>query len=131
MTRIQQRGPDDCAVATLAMLLGVSYEEARERVGAAKLPLCETHLDAAVAEAGYAYVRRYHHDPLRNARREAWPPAPFASRHWALVVVAGGGHAVAVDADGLVLDPYAPYRTSLSHPDYLEVHHVTGLWRAA
>ena len=48
--------------------------------------------------------------------------------------VASGSHAVVmlVDVDGAVLDPFKRERTSLFHPDYLEISQVVGtvgIWR--
>jgi hypothetical protein len=136
--RIQQRGSDDCGIATLAMVLGVPYEDAFARVALALekrrargLGIDEFVLDCALGEAGFAYRRIYRYQQTTTETRPQWPPAPFAPRHWALVAVAAGGHAVAMDATGRVLDPYAPWRTSLTHTDYTDVYHVTGVWPVA
>jgi hypothetical protein len=129
--RIQQRGMQDCTIATLAMLLEVEYEDALQLLAQpfAAGRVDDRHLDQALGIAGYASIRKYMFDAMTASRRVEWPPAPFGPKHWALVEVANGGHAVAMEADGTVLDPFAPWRTTLSHLEYVKVCHVTAIWK--
>src|SRR6185312_14734479 len=81
MERIQQRGPNDCGIAALAMACGVSYESVA--------PLLESGAGAGVNEPdlyewlrtnGWAWQMVYQN--YRRAgeyhRRTPWPPTPFA-----------------------------------------------------
>jgi hypothetical protein len=131
--RVQQRGPDDCGVATVAMLLDVPYDEAMRLLAVpyGKRSVIDSAIDAALLEHGRVVGRRYRYNPLTGKPREDWPPKPFAPRHYALVQVAAGYHAVAMDGAGRVLDPWDERRTSLAHPDYLAVDQVVGVWEAA
>lgn len=128
---VAQEDADGCSVATVAMILDVSYDEAKLllTIPFSKKRLCEIEIDAALFDAGFATQRRYHFDPVKQEKRAVWPPAPFAPMHWALVVATQGAHAVAMDSEGLVYDPFRRERSTLQHPDYREIHHVTGVWR--
>lgn len=133
MVRIAQEHPDGCGIATLAMLLDVPYGEALAllRVPYGQNAVVDVAMDAALVERGFAVQRRYRYDPLTGAPRPHWPPPAWAPAHYALVRVAAGYHAVAVDARGRVLDPWKAERASLTHPDYLAVDQVVGVWPVA
>ena len=133
LARVQQEEPQGCAIACVAMVLGVTYTEARRRCtpGAGPTGLM-THFvaDAVLGEAGFAIRRIYRVGP-GNVPCTPWPPAPFAPLHLAEAMTSQGGHAAVMLADGAILDPWDASRTRLDHPDYLAVHHVAGLWRVA
>lgn len=127
-----------CAIACCAMVLGKSYEEMEAWLVAngCALSRLEKGMHSEMwpeilGNHGYSWRRVYQADMLKNTRREAWPVPPFAPVHIAAVRVAGGSHAIVVLADGTVLDPYKRERTSLSHPDYLEVSSITGFYEVA
>lgn len=126
-----------CAIACVAMIVGKTYEEmeawlaeqgmTRERMASGLY--AHIYLEA-LDRHGFAYAQRYRCDPFTNrCDRPAWPPAPFAPIHLCCTNVAVGSHAVVMLADGSVLDPWNRERTSLAHPDYLQVTQVTGVWR--
>jgi hypothetical protein len=130
VNRVAQVDPDGCGIATVAMLLDIAYDDAKRRLAVpyGRRVIVDSAIDAALLEAGRVVGRRYRYNPLTGKPREDWPPKPFAPRHYAIVHVAAGGHAVAMDADGRVLDPWDERRTSLTHPDYVAVDQVVGVW---
>ena len=119
-------------VAAVAMIAGLTYAEARKLVEASyDKGIYETIADDVLGELGFALIRRYLFIPrLKRPRLDTeWPPVPFAPAHMALVHVAAGAHAVAMNEHGHVFDPWKPERTELTHPDYLRVDWVTGYWK--
>lgn len=133
--RIQQRGPNDCGIAALAMACDVPYD--------AVLPLLEqssgggineTDLYDWLANNGWAWQLKYvNHRVARGAyeKRNPWPPKPFAPSHIAQVLASQGWHFTVMDGLGNVFDPWTKDRKSLDHPDYREISWVMGLWRTS
>lgn len=112
--RIEQRGLHDCQIAVCAMILGVSYDEARAHYPA-KIGrgFSELYIDNILVEHGYAIARKYHANCAAGRKREPWPPKPWGDLHFAHVENAAGIHAVVVLADGTVIDPYDARRKRL------------------
>lgn len=110
-----QEEPNGCGIAALAMLLGLTYAEARAEV-AARLSqhggVSVFLLDQTLALHGYAVARRFSHNST------PWPPRPFAAAHLCLVRVT---HAAPVDHwvvmldSGDVLDPLLGYPVDLTY----------------
>jgi hypothetical protein len=125
----QQEGMG-CAVACVAMLLGVSYWDARTLFPHFEPDKGVTPLDAVrvLGEYGWASVEKFqHYSPERRDRRQ-WPARPFAPVHL-LPVSTVGWHAVLLLPDGTVMDPLTPTPRRLS--DFPVVHSIIGLWRVA
>jgi hypothetical protein len=125
-----------CAIACVAMIVGKTYDEmeawllaqglARSRMESGLYDMLWLE---ALARHGFAWEQRYQADPFHNeCDRPMWPPDPFAPIHVCSTSVAGGHHAVVMLGDGSVLDPFKRERTSLRHPDYLNVSQVAGVW---
>lgn len=131
MKRVQQEETFGCAVASLAMVLGVTYREARALLPAANIDsggIGVWWTLRVAAERGWAYAERWEHYAPEGRKREVWPPAPFAPVHICGVVTrANTPHAVVMLADGAVLDPWREGAFTLA--DYAEVHEVAGLWK--
>ena len=125
-----------CAIASLAMVAGKTYEEmeqqlvdwglARERM---RHGLHEGIWLEALDRLGFVYVRRYSADSFLNGPRTTpWPPAPFAPIHMCAAQVSDGSHAFVMLADGSVLDPWKRERATIAHPDYIKINQVAGIW---
>jgi hypothetical protein len=129
-TLVRQHDSMGCQIAVTAMLLDCSYAEAK-----ALYPLYNNGgqgyfiLDTLLAEQGYAVARLWRHDGLRKCPRDPWPPQPWADVHWCQVINQYGGHAVIMLRDGTVLDPALDEPQRLR--DYVEVNHVTAVYRVA
>lgn len=127
---VPQREGMGCAVACVAMLMGLSYWNARALFphfdpAEGVLPLDAVRV---LGEYGWASIEKFeHYSPERRARRR-WPVKPFAPVHL-VPVSTTGWHAVLLLADGTVMDPLTPERRRLS--DYPTVHSIIGLWRVA
>lgn len=84
----------------------------------------------ALDRLGFVYARRWRCDSFHNrCDRPVWPPAPFAPIHMCSADVAAGHHAFVMLGNGTVFDPFKRERTTIAHPDYLEVSQVIGVWR--
>jgi hypothetical protein len=131
MIRVEQEHRYGCQVAVLAMIMGITYKEALVYYKMDPdecLGFSSQSLDTILADNGYAIARKYRYT-LNNKQRESWPVEPFADLHWCQVQTGVGAHAVIMLADGLVLDPWSAERTSLKHPDYQNIHFVTGVYK--
>lgn len=127
---IAQGDVDGCLVACVAMVTGCTYEEIRARVAPSYQGGIHTVIaHDLLADLGYAVMVRYRHIPHLRRDREVWPCPPFAPVHICGVNVPSGHHAVVLRADGRVLDPWNPARTSLAHPDYRSVDHIDGIFK--
>lgn len=138
MTRyIAQPNGYGCAIASLAMVADKTYDEMEawfvaQGMSRARMQhgLHEGIWLEALGRLGFIYERRYSADSFLNGPRTTpWPPAPFAPIHICAAQVAGGSHAFVMLADGRVLDPYNAERTTITHPDYIQVNQVAGIWR--
>lgn len=134
---VQQPNGYGCAIACCAMIVGKNYFQmeqwfldnglARERM---EKGLWSGIYFEALWRHGFVRHERFRHDPIMNAPSAApWPPAPFAPIHFCTADVPGGHHAFVMLGDGRVLDPFKPERTSIAHPDYIDIACVMGLWR--
>lgn len=124
LTLIRQQHPEGCGVAVFAMLTGRTWEEAVEYVDFEGRGLPQGMLRVHLERDGYFCRSVY-------SRRETggiWPPPPFAPRHFANVVQpSGGGHLLAVEEDGTVLDPMVAKPRRLD--EWQIVHELVGLVR--
>lgn len=140
MNWIGQEDAGGCGAATLAMIAGITYTEAKEEIDA--LPWLSTgeveaklkpvnwtagggmstyHLDRALYARGFFKQLRYAawgHDLTR----------PFAPVHYAIVQQPSNNHHfVVMLADGLVLDPFCEGEFRLA--DWSKALQVCGLIR--
>jgi hypothetical protein len=119
---------NSCAIACLAMLLGVDYAEARSRIPTFD-PAVGTALSdvlRVLGENGWAYVEKWSDYSPAARPRPRWPLPPFAPVH-ICAVRTPGWHAVVMMRDGTVLDPLHPAPRRLD--TYVDVLQITGLWR--
>jgi hypothetical protein len=117
-----------CAVACVAMVLGVSYADAladfRERIDGRSFHndgIPESLLDLWLGLHGFAVLRRY-----RNESDPEWRK-PFAPIHVCSVSSPTGWHVVVLTGEGELWDPADATRDSLDQYDRVE--NVAGLWR--
>jgi hypothetical protein len=134
---IRQEHDLGCAVASLAMVTGQTYEQVRAWILDHWTPAVMgqdpagfltksgvTHycIDWYLGENGYAWRRKYNAHALGE-----WPPPPFAPVHIAQVVQPSGAtHFVVLTASGEVLDPMSDLPRTLS--DWERVNQVMGVW---
>lgn len=133
--RIQQRGPNDCGIAAIAMACGVPYDDV--------LPLLKKGSGGGINETdmydwmlanGWAWQLVYKNQRIEQGKyqpREPWPPQPFAPSHIVMVRATQDWHFTVMDGDGRVFDPWTDDRKSLDHPDYRDISWVMGLWPVA
>lgn len=127
---VPQREQNDCQVAVCAMILGVSYEEARAFYPPSPhgRGYSELYIDNILVEHGFAIARKYHTNCAAARKREPWPPEPWADLHFAHVENSNGGHAIIVLRDGTVIDPTTREPRRLA--DYPRVLFVAAVVRA-
>lgn len=122
--RVQQKHRLGCELASVAMVLGLSYDDLASQYefdDKNERPL-KFIPELVLAENNIAWCRKY---PSMGGE---WPPAPFAELHLASVTHTEGvqmAHLVVMKADGTVLDPWDEQHTALSH--YPKVWWVAGL----
>ncbi len=119
-----------CAVACVAMVLSLSYWNARALFPhfdpeAGVLPLDAIRV---LGEYGWASVEKFPHYSPEKVDRRRWPLSPFAPVHL-VQVISTGCHAVLLLEDGTVLDPL--YNRERALHQYKRVLSITGLWRVA
>lgn len=126
---VRQKEPNGCLCATLAMILGVTYSDARNMLGEPSAAGCYSGYKARqiLQEHGWALcqVNRKRTDGTERDLRRV---QPFALLHLVTVKVESVSptfHSVVMLRDGRVLDPLdrAPRRLS----DYHAVTGITGL----
>lgn len=133
MRLVPQEHAGGCVVATTAMLLDISYDEALQLFGegaeeAVKgTGIGDYVMESILVEYGYAIAKRYRVLQPGNRTREEWPPKPWVNaRYCALVRHSNGmAHSVAMLPCGRVLDPNSETRTSLT--DFHEVCSVSAV----
>lgn len=130
-TYVKQEHMKGCMVATMAMILGKSYQETL-----ALFPCSPDDNngfssfvgDTLLVEEGYAVARKYKtRTGYNNQKRAIWPPEPWCDIHWCEVMTAAGGHAIVMLGDGIIMDPWDPSRKSLRDPAYQQVNFVAGV----
>lgn len=123
---VAQNDTYGCGVAVLAMLFGISYQEAKARFPAYDPAKHGIHVDDVLVDFGYALATKwntFHWRFFCNSREEPrnpWPPEPFASTHICKVRVTANSpcfHWVVMLADGKVLDPLTPEPKRLTDYD--------------
>lgn len=132
MIYVPQKDMDGCLVAATAMVAGRSYDEIKAMCAKpyAKGHMFDLIARDVLADLGFAVMTRYRKIPRLDIYRDEWPCGPFAPAHIVQTRVAAGTHAVAMDEAGNVFDPWKRKRTSLTHPDYLEIDYVDGFFLA-
>lgn len=109
---VRQLDECGCALACTAMVLGLTYEEARERFGDPGNGWGPMRWEEELARAGWAWQFLWRGDQRTNQHRTPWPLAPWAELH--MLGVAGGRHQVLMLGDGLILDPWDESRKTLA-----------------
>lgn len=126
---VLQKHAKGCLVATAAMVLGTTYDEALKEFGG-RVPEMEGfdfgEFEQVIGEHGWAVCRRWHHMRVVGRDREVWPPEPWADLHQCEVETTGN-HSVLLLRDGRVLDPLTLEPKRLS--DYKRVFSVAALMR--
>lgn len=126
---VRQKHPKGCQIAVLAMVLGVTYEEALARViPDGGDPEGSTWLETWLADAGWAVAKKYRWINPGKKERPKWPLDPWADLHYVNVQyssASGLSHAVLMLADGTVLDPGHDEPRRLS--DYFAVNSMSAL----
>lgn len=126
---VRQKEPNGCVAATLAMILGVTYSDARNMLGGPHENGCYSTERATkiLWEHGWATCRLTTYRSNRQ-RRDLGRVKPFALVHLVSVVVEPTSptyHSVVMLRDGRVLDPLERATRRLS--DYHAVTGITGL----
>jgi hypothetical protein len=127
---VRQKQTFGCTAATLAMVLGCSYEDAAKKL-ASDPTIFDTQgsgyhvLESQLVQHGFAVARKWRVYQPGNQKRDKWPCDPFADLHWCEVISRGRGHAVVMLRDGTVLDPMSDEPKRLL--DYEEVNFVAAL----
>ena len=132
---VRQEDPWGCMFASLAMVMGLSYAEAKALVHPYHFTkpgfngINQTHMEGILSERGYAIAMRFLHFHSGAGDRDVWPPAPWADRHICEVhaLSNGGPHAVVLRADGRVFDPWHGEVESLAR--YPRVLWVAAVYR--
>ncbi|HEU0299483.1 MAG TPA: hypothetical protein VFR37_08520 [Longimicrobium sp.] len=119
---------NSCAIACLAMVLGVDYAEARGRVPIFNPAegMVMGQVLRVLTEAGWAYQEKWPDYSPTGHRRPHWPLRPWAPLH-VCAVRTNMWHCVVMLDGGMVLDPLAPGPRDLH--SYPEVFQIVGLWR--
>ena len=124
---VLQEDPMGCLGATLAMVLGITYEQACAKLGGRPLGhcyYCDTW-DQTMIEEGWAVCRKWKWTQPGNKERNPWPLEPWADLH-EVEVKTSMVHSVIMLRDGTVLDPLTTERKRLS--DYSEVLSIAALY---
>jgi hypothetical protein len=124
MAYIAQEHEEGCGVAVLAMLTDKTWAETVEWIDWDQEALKPVQMMAWLWKDGW-FLRKAH--TPQSIGQETWPPAPFASAHYAMVTATKGGHWVVMTHTGDVLDPYDFSRPNLEW--YPAVHEIVGLIR--
>jgi hypothetical protein len=131
INHVFQKHRHGCVPASLAMVLGKSYEEAVSILSPNGDPDWEhgftfQDFDSALAENGWSVSRKFRFTK-GNIERSEWPPKPWGEIHMALVRCShNSSHAVILMRDGLVLDPLTERPKILK--DYVAVDNVAALY---
>jgi hypothetical protein len=145
---VAQQHPNGCVVASLAMVMSLSYQEMhdilapqvwwhetqpngeyewRKGIDFATRGVCLMDALRWLERQGYATQTRYRYE-WGYAITDMWPPLPFAPAHICNVETpAGTQHAMVMNAEGKLLDPY--YSAIDSWDFYRKVYSVVGIWR--
>src|SRR5687768_6825776 len=84
---IPQVDSHGCCIATLAMITNQTYEAVKDGFSSFdNTGVGEHRLYAYLAEHGYATAVKYPTYSPNEARREVWPPEPFADVHIVQVI---------------------------------------------
>jgi hypothetical protein len=128
-----QEDPSGCVVATAAMCLGLTYQEARAMVhpwfDLVSEGIDQHRLAELFSELGYAMTPRYNHIHLLCTKRDTWPPTkPWAERHVANVITrVNTPHAVVLDQELKIYDPCGSIGGTLA--DFKTTYWVAGVHR--
>ena len=139
---IPQEHKHGCAIATLAMVSGKTYQEVyawfvhhyKRQYSNAEPELFDIdkinglgphQRDMFLVENGFAHATKYNH--LCNEKREVWPVEPWADVHICSVDNEVMSHSIVLLRGGSVLDPLTPYVKVLR--DYLKVNSITAVYK--
>ena len=131
MKLVRQKESNGCIVASLAMIVGKSYDDVRaDHIFSAlesEAKGCSfREVEEYLWRHGFAWQEVYRCGPPGNTYKEVWPPRPWADEH-ICEVATSMAHAVVLLRDGTVLDPLTDEPKRLS--DYREVYSVRAVYR--
>lgn len=148
MVRIQQEHVYGCVIAALAMVMGKSYQEVHDDIQDHTGHFEESvwvkgndfskqgvslDFDASIylAHRGYAVQYMWRSDRGTNKPREVWP-IYWVKEHptfcgYLVSVLSNQAHAVAMELDGTVLDPWREGKYTLA--DYQAVHSMIAVFK--
>lgn len=123
---VKQLDECGCAMACTAMVLGITYEEARAKFGNPGNGWGPSRWEEELAKEGWAWQFIWRYSQRTNQLREPWPPKPWTDLH--MLGVWGGRHQALLLGDGSILDPWDESRKTLDA--YAgDVAWVAGLYR--
>jgi hypothetical protein len=121
-----------CVIASLAMVLGLTYQETLKRFNAEGTKGYSFYWwMEALSQSGWSYQMLWKTDQLTGYNRAEWPPKPWAPLHLCQVHTPQGAHMVVMKEDGIVYDPafphpLDPYRLDITRYEYVD--YVAGLF---
>jgi hypothetical protein len=130
---VKQEDERGCAIASLAMVLGLSYKATAKRFNIPRSGSSYYKWMEVLAQSGWSYQMLWKTDQLTSRAREIWPPEPWAPVHLCQIQTPLGAHMVVMKHDGAILDPalphsdIEPFRLDITH--YTSVDYVAGLFR--
>ena len=128
---VLQQDPLGCLGATMAMVLGITYEAACDLMGGRPREKHSFYCDVwdqTLEDNGWAVCRRWVTKQPGNVKRDPWPLEPWADLH-ECEVQTSMIHSVLLLRDGTVLDPLTPEPKRLS--DYNGVLSMAALYNVA
>lgn len=120
-----------CLGATLAMVLGISYQEAVQKFGG--IPPRDGHTyycdqwDQILIDEGWSIARKWKYTQPGNRERAIWPPEPWADLHECEVDTGMMSHSVLMLGNGTIIDPLTREPKKLS--DYVRVLSIAALFK--
>jgi hypothetical protein len=126
---VKQRDPNGCVLACVAMIQGLTYDEARARYGDPGSGKTYHWWMDQLGQAGFAYQLYFKFSQQIGGFREPWPLQPWAPAHLCSVDAGRGSgtHLCVMLADGSILDPY--FETPQRLSDYPDVTYMAGIWQ--
>lgn len=126
MQHVFQEDSKGCGIACVAMVSGLSYQAAKQKLISPKRDYLKFGLDDLLMpqfllSCGRAAVITYPYNPLTGTNRPDWPSIPLGALHILCVQTPRGAHYVVLGKDGMVRDPDRAGLQELN--DYPTVHY--------
>jgi hypothetical protein len=125
---VSQLDRNGCSMASVAMVLGCTYNDMRTRFGDPENGWDFFRWKDVLGHEGYAWQMFWRTDPFTREPRSLWPPQPWAPIHICCVDggTGDGTHQVVMDRKGVVFDPGVTEPRLLS--DYASIAYVAGIF---